>query len=305
MTVTRSAAIPAERRAEHARANQALARARALQATGQYREALTTLATIATDIPDAQLLAEVAIERGDCAYMLGDVAAARDYYSGAVARADAAHDDRLRAAALIRTLSLVGNEAVQLAEAGRIEEQARAAVERAGAPVKLAADLAFTMGGIELHRGKPDAAAKSYATALAACRAQQPIDEFWLADILKNAAGAHARMGDYATALKMSEEAAAYAEASVGTNHPLTASIWTSMVEDLYQSGRKADAFAAARRAIAIYQRVFGARHHQLARAPKTSQSSTSRRASSPRPSRYSNVRAPCSRSCSARTMWT
>jgi len=260
-----AAVIPVERRAEHARAQLELARGHALRAAGRYAEAMRVLAAI-PEVPDAALLADAEIQLGICANSLGDLAAAQDHFSRAVARADAARDDRLRAGALIETLSLVGDEAAQLHEATRLEEQARAAVERAGSPPLLAADLAATIGDVELRRGRFDVATKSYNAALAGYRANH-VDDIRLADVLNSAAGAYSSLGDHATALKLFNEAIATGERAVGRNHPLIAAIAASMVQSLYETGRKDEAFAAARRAIAIYEHAFGARHAKLAAA--------------------------------------
>jgi len=260
------AAIPNEG-TEFQKARDEVARGKALSAAGRYREARAVFSAIPTDLSDPSLLADVARELGMCAASLGELASARNELSRAVSLADVAGDDRRRALALTETLGIVGDSVIDLEEAGRLIDQTRAAVQRAGSPPELAARLAVAIGEVELRRGRFEAATAAFRDALASYRAHGPGNEIQIADVLNNAAGAHTHLGDHVTALKTFEEARTVAEHAVGSNHPLVAAILASTVESLHETGRRDDAFAAARRSIAIYEHAFGPRHAHVASA--------------------------------------
>jgi len=236
-----------------------LAEAKALRVAGHYREAIGVLAR------DADRSAAVELELGVDATATGQLDRARDHLSRAVAQADAARDDRSRARALIATLSLLGDEAVVLDEARRIEDQARAAVERAGPTPGLRADLARAIGVTAIRRGQLADAAKALADAATLYRAAH--DDIALAAALDALGGVHAELGDPAKALTELDEARQLNERAVGADHPNTGAAWSSMVGALAASGRNAEALDAARRAVAIYERALGPRDPKLAAA--------------------------------------
>ncbi len=259
------ASIPPERRADHDLARRLQAEGHALGLAAHYKEAVAMLGRIPGDLRDPALLAVVELDLGVMTSALGDRASARDHLSRAVARADEARDDGLRARALIETLALVGDEDVKLDEAARLQDQARAAVMRGGGSAGLRADLATAIGNVAIRRGKYEDALQSLDEAIEADRARQPLDPIKLATVLNSAAGLRGELGDYAKSLKQSEEARELAVGAVGANHPLTAAILGSMAQSLHFSGRTAEALVAARRSLEIYEHVFGPNHPRVA----------------------------------------
>lgn len=227
-----------------------LGRLRALRRSGRFNDAIA--AARAMPQPDPETAANVELELGISLAALGKTDEARDHLSTAAARADAARDDRVRAEALVQAVNVTGDHDVDMVEAARLEEQARAAVERAGSPPLLYAQLLQTLGDVATRRGKYDAAEKLFEEAVRVTRTQQ--DPVLLASTIMTAAQVHAVLGDPAGALRELDEAKTIATTALGPRHPNVATIWISELQPLVLLERNADAVAAGEHAIDILE---------------------------------------------------
>jgi eukaryotic-like serine/threonine-protein kinase len=232
-----------------------LARSLALSNAGKYREALD-VATAASVEADAlgyrPALGEALLRVGAAQNALEDVGASEATLWRALAAADAAGDDATRAAALVTLLNDVSLVPAERGLIAPLNDQAAAAIARAGAGPELDARRRVNYA-VALHEAGDDEGAVREcegAVALAgrALGPDHPLAQRCLALVGR----AHAGRGDYGAAVDALGEVLAVKERTLGPDHPALGPTLSDLAGLLYYQLRLDEAEADVERAARI-----------------------------------------------------
>lgn len=245
-----------------------LAEARALDDASQFAAALPLAREVsagARAIGDKLLLADALLLEGSLLASKGDARAAEPVLFAAVAAADAAGADELRARGWTTLVRVLGTHQAKLAEAKTMAELARATSERLGARPRLLSSLAFALVPILTQAGELDAAERAAREALAIEEQIGGPDNLSIGSALAYLANVEVAQGDYPEARVLYARAVEIYERSLGPDHPRVATTIDNRGISAFYDGRYADALADHTRAISIHERALGPDHPDLA----------------------------------------
>jgi tetratricopeptide (TPR) repeat protein len=244
-----------------------LARAKALEETGKYKEGLeVALAAVtgARSIDYRPVLAEALFVRGQLEEDSGDTQAAAITLRDAVREAEAGRDDELAARSSIKLVQVLGLEA-RFEEAHDRASQAEAKIERLGRKEVLLSDLLHADSDLYWREGKYADALEVGQRALDLGQRVFGPEHSTVASSLLNLGNVHYLRGSFDQALASYQKALAIWEKSLGPDHPMVAMALdgVAIAED------KQRKFDLARRdfgrALAIRERTFGSDHPRVA----------------------------------------
>ncbi|HEU4730726.1 MAG TPA: tetratricopeptide repeat-containing protein kinase family protein, partial [Kofleriaceae bacterium] len=254
-------------RGELAALRATIARAKALDDTGQFRDGLAAIqpaASAADRLAYAPVLAEALYRRASLEAHSGDAVAAAATLRRAVLAAADAHDDRLAAQTWVYLMFIIGEPLGRPDDALGLQPVAEAAQRRAGDESEAAARLWNTLGTLWIEKGKYSDAQASLERALALRERLLGPDHPDVAGSLANLARVMDARGDTAGARRASERALAIFERIYGPDHPNVASVCNNLGVLLLNVAND-DAARYLERARAIRERVLGPQHPQLA----------------------------------------
>jgi tetratricopeptide (TPR) repeat protein/predicted Ser/Thr protein kinase len=244
-----------------------LARAKALDDAGKYRDGLQVLETALEDARRTEyrpLVAETLYRLGSLQSHNDAFKAAEESATDAEYEAESVRDDELA----VRASTLIADLAVraQIFETAHgWLRHASAALDRLGGDDSLAAAVEDVSSAMLVLEGK-------YAEALAAAQRALSFSEhaagrapYPAAMALLNMGRAYDRMGDYSQALHYVERGAAALEQVLGPRHPGVAVAHQIMVSPLRGLGRPEEAIQHAQRALAITEQTVGTEHPRAA----------------------------------------
>ncbi|MBX7080711.1 MAG: serine/threonine-protein kinase, partial [Nannocystaceae bacterium] len=145
-------------------------------------------------------------------------------------QAERAGDDRSAALAWLELAWLEGVERGD-ARAQQWHGFAAAAVERAGAPARLRAELLHLQGGLHYRAGRLDAALHDYREALALQRIEVGDDDPWVARTHNHLGNVHGERGEHDLAADSCAQALAIRRASLVPDHPLVAAALNNLAQ--------------------------------------------------------------------------
>ncbi len=145
-------------------------------------------------------------------------------------QAERAGDDRGAALAWLELAWLEGVER-DGTRAQQWRGFAAAAVERAGAPARLRAELLHLQGGLHYRGGRLDAALHDYREALALQRAELGDDDPWVARTHNHLGNVLGELGDHDAAAEACGQALAIRRATLVPEHPLVAAALNNLAQ--------------------------------------------------------------------------
>ena len=262
--------IKTEQRAPIEALQTQLARAAALQLTGQYPEA-TALVTPALaeakrlDYPP--VLAAAKHLEGDLLYRAGDYAASAAALTEAMAQAARGRDDRTATKALTLLAGIVGYAQNKPDEGMALALTADAWSARAGRVPEDEAELADIRGLLHDAKGEPLLAKPYYERALALREQLYGPDHLMVALSLNNLAGVPHTLGKYEEARKLHERARAIREKALGPVSSDLAVTLNAIASIDEAEDKLADAEKGFRRAIEVWEQVLGPEHPDVGAA--------------------------------------
>lgn len=245
-----------------------LAEARALDDASRFAAALPIVRKViegARAVGDKLLLADALLLEGDVLASKGDAPAAEPVLFAAIAAADAAGADEMRARGWTTLVRVLGTDRAKLEQARSIAELARATSERLGARPQLVANLAFALVPILTQAGELEAAERAAREALAIEEQIGGPDNLLLATALGYLANIQLAQGHYPEARALYGRELEIVERSLGADHPRVARTIDNRGISAFYAGHYADALADHERAIAISERALGPEHPDLA----------------------------------------
>ncbi|MEM6295713.1 MAG: serine/threonine-protein kinase [Myxococcota bacterium] len=217
-------------RDRHAQRSRQLARAKLLEVSGRYTEAMA-LAQAVRDSPDAS-----PISRARARLRWGSAAAGRGLYDdakrallAAIQDAEAARADAIVVDGWLRLLWVAG---VELGEpqGDTWAAFARAALTRLGDDPRREAELAHGLGGLAYRQGRYDDALAHYQRALAMQRSTLAEDDAAIARTLNHIANTLLELHEPADAAPYVDQALAVRRRVLGERHPLVAAALNNRV---------------------------------------------------------------------------
>jgi tetratricopeptide (TPR) repeat protein/tRNA A-37 threonylcarbamoyl transferase component Bud32 len=245
-----------------------LARARALERTGQYERglivgsaALERAGAIGDDALHAEALFWTAkLEEGAAAYEQAEV-----NYFEAVEQAERLDDDELRARALSRLVYVVGYRRARHAEGYRLADMAAAILDRLGGHPVDRADLESNLGSVYWAQSRYDESAEHDRKALELREAALGDENPEVASSLNNLGLLYCDTGRCADALAPLMRALSLRERVLGPDHPDVATALSNLGLAHYTLGHYAEAGDFYARALALRDRVLDPAHPSLA----------------------------------------
>ena len=185
----------------------------------------------------------------------------------AMMSADRAHDDSLRAQAMISLAELEAQRSPSSPAATEWAQAAGAVIHRVGSPPYLRAALEEVHGATARERGDMKTAAEHYATALAMYEAHAEASDPILPKTLLNLANVQVRSGQLEESRKNTLRALKLQEAYYGPDHPQLSRTINLLASIDVESGRSEEGLAGFRRVLALDRDRYGESHPQVARA--------------------------------------
>ncbi|WP_394825520.1 tetratricopeptide repeat protein [Pendulispora albinea] len=257
--------------AQRARIDEVLERvgqAAALESAAKYVRAAEVAQAAATDAatlgyPPA--LAEALRRRANIAWRRGDDAAAVLDLFSTIEAAEMGRDDLLKARALTTLVYVLGDRQQRYADAERIAQLARGAIERSGGHGELEARLLEGLAAIHQGQGRYDEARKLGVEALALWEKANGPDDLEVAISLNNLSLALRRLGDLSGTLAKREQALGILQRVLGRGHPTTATIQGNVAVALTDMHRLDTAWAMAEESRDLLAQTLGPDHVQVA----------------------------------------
>jgi tetratricopeptide (TPR) repeat protein len=224
-----------------------------------------TTATVAEarTIGYAPLLAEALLIHARARGAHGDAEGAVATLREAIAVAEAARHDAIKAEASVNLIiALIG--VARPKEAADWLPMAFAAVERIGNEPRRLAVLRAYQGSVELQLGRPTEARVHQEAGLASAIEAYGADHLLVASPHNNLAITLRKLGDYEGAIEHNRRALAIREAQLGTEHPNAAISRLNLGNALWSAGRATEALAEYDRALVIRTAVYGPTHKIL-----------------------------------------
>ncbi len=243
-----------------------LARARALHAAGAFergmhlaKQGLARATAVGFDPAKAEAMYEI----GLLAVSSGDIVGGAEYLEQAYLSAEGRRHDRLAAAAAIRLVSVYGGRLMVEERAREWARRAQIAFERLEDDTKERAALEYNLGLIEHARGDLEHAKRHFQRALSA---YEQLGERRDATTCRLSLGVIENMQGHAKrALHLFEAAYADARASLGLEHPDTATALSSLAGAQSSLGQLQLARENFATALDTFERAVGERHHSVA----------------------------------------
>ena len=244
-----------------------LARAKALDDSGKYAEALDlarVLADEAAQTSDGAVQATALYTLGSLLGRTGDLSGAEQTLRRAASAADAAGDDAMRVRAWGGLLFYAAGEAGKFDLIPTFREEAQAALARLGGDDDVEANYTEDLGAAMMSAGKL-AEAREADEKAAALEARTFGKGSWQEAIaLMNLGMAHAAAGEGEEAIGFVQRALAIDEVQLGAAHPFIAAAENTIAGALMEENKPALAEPHARRAVAIADGTVG--EQELAR---------------------------------------
>ena len=255
-------------RAKLEAARQKLAEARALSETGKNKEAMvlvTSITSLGPDVGFRQTEAAALLLKSVLLKNLGlQAEQAEEALMAAVAAAEEARDDELRARALASLVGTLGYDRGLQKEGYRLAKLADGAITRTGGDELRRADLASHLGDVEWRAGAFEAAVGKYQEALA-LRRRHTADDRQVGYLLYSIGWTLMDLGDLDRAAEHLGQASRIYERLYGEEHPKTLTVMNARAvlaarrEDLPQ------AHALFERVLRINERAYGTEHPNYA----------------------------------------
>ncbi len=245
------------------RRRSALAKVRALDALGQYGDALREVEALQRDTVkahDASLEPEVQLAFGRALLALGRLEEADAHLGDAGQRADALGLDVLRAEALVSRVMLMGREKARFEEGERLAASARAVLQRLGGERALEASLTSAVGSMKMMQGQFKEAELLLRQVVELRERLPGSTASLLAPSLVRLGNALAEQGRTEEALAQYRRAEQLFGPSPGP-HPTVAVALGSQGIALWLAGRLKEARGLLERALELQLRALGADH--------------------------------------------
>jgi tetratricopeptide (TPR) repeat protein/tRNA A-37 threonylcarbamoyl transferase component Bud32 len=247
-----------------------LAKAAALQLTGQHADAAKLVAPVLKDVTALDYAPSIAKAKhldGDLQYRAGDYAASAAALTEATQQAARGRDDRTATKALTLLAGVIGYAQGKPDQGIALAIAADAWSARAGRVPEDEAELADIRGLLHDAKGEPLLARPFYEHALALREKLYGADHVMVALSLNNLAGVPYQLGKLDEARAMHERALKIRESTLG---PMAADVAVSVnaiaaVDE--DAGKLDDAERGYRRALKIWEGTLGAEHPDLAAA--------------------------------------
>ncbi|WP_164019442.1 tetratricopeptide repeat protein [Pyxidicoccus trucidator] len=245
-----------------------LARGRALNTTGRYKEGVALVepvARAAKDAGDRREGAEAALLLGELREGAGDWKGAEAAYFEALDAAEATRQDEVAARAWTRLVrvSTVGLDAYELA--ARWRNRAAAAIDRLGGGNELLRVNLLTYAGTLLRKQlRFDEALLQQEQALVLVERAFGPDSLEAADVNQELGATRLEQGRLAEARAHTERAVALTRQALGPEHPEVARVQLARVMVLRTQGELAEAETQARDVLATFERTLGPDHPRV-----------------------------------------
>ncbi|HWM85194.1 MAG TPA: serine/threonine-protein kinase [Kofleriaceae bacterium] len=230
------------------------ARARALRATGKYREGLELARALAAD---ARALGYRPLE-ADALMVLGmllrendKAAEAEEVLYEAIAAGEAGRNGETTADAWLELLWVVGATGTRHQEALRLTGLARSAIERLGGSKRTEAALESTIGYLYQDMGKLEEARPYIVRGLAMNEKVHGADSLRVTPSIQHLGILEQRLGNLDEALRLFRRAREMAEKAEGPEHPLSISYLGDEASALRSLGREEESLRLFERGLA------------------------------------------------------
>lgn len=246
-----------------------LAKARALELAGRYKEQLPIVEQAAAEVGQIKyrpVEAEVLMALAHARHQAGAQKEAETLAFNAIFAAEAGRHDEIAAKLWIRLASWESTlDGQELERARTSASHAGALLERMGGNELLGADLEIARGYIEYEAGNYDQAREHYKAALTIRERLLGPDHVDVATALENVAMTARYKGHYDEALTYSKRALVLLEKSFGPHHPRTSKTLTTIGLTLEGRGEFVEARKFHERALAITEKAYGRDHTNTA----------------------------------------
>ena len=240
---------------------QAVARTRAVEAAGRYKDAIGEAQRL---VGEAKALgyrpaeAETLYLLGSLQHQLGDAKAAEASLREAVLAADASHHDEVAARAATLLVRIVGFDQAHPADGWQWSRRAHAALEALGGNDGIEATLIGNEGALLFDETKFDDALEHYRRAVALRERVSGPHSVAVAQMLGDIAMVESARGDYELAVEHHRRSVAIQEEILGPDHPRLTSSLNNLGNSLAHAGHYGEALTVHRRVAALNEAARG-----------------------------------------------
>ncbi|MGH1342817.1 MAG: serine/threonine-protein kinase [Nannocystales bacterium] len=217
-------------RSRHAERSRRLARAKLLELSGRYAEAMALADEVSSDHEAGEVQRAMArLRHGSAAAARGRYVVAKASLLESIQIAEAAHADAVVVDGWLRLLWVAGVELGET-EGETWADFARAALDRLGDDARREAELAHGLGGLAYRAERYDEALTHYQRALRVQKTLLTPDDPTLARTLNHIANVLIMLADYDGAERHIEQSLAIRRGVLGEHHPLVAAALNNLV---------------------------------------------------------------------------
>lgn len=246
-----------------------LARARALELAGRYKDQIPIAEKAAADVGQVKyrpVEAEVLLGLARARQKAGAPQEAEKLAMNAIYAAEAGRHDQVAFEAWLALAHWLSNlEGHEIERARSSAAHAGALLERIGGGETLRADLQLALGNIEYESGNYEKAREHYKSALTIRERVLGPDRTEVANALQDLAMAARYQGRHEEALDYTKRALAVLERNLGAHHYLVSRTLTTMGLTLEARGEYAEARKCHERALVIAEEAYGKEHNNTA----------------------------------------
>ncbi len=243
-----------------------VARARVLQAAGQYAQGMALAKDAAGQAaPGSSLQAEALLWLGVLQQLAGDARASEKTLNEALLAAERSRQRELAAAAWIHLVNSVGVQQGRVEDGERYARHAHAVLESLGSPARLEMTLSLYLGQLSWRAGRPTEALQHLERALALQEKELGPGHVDLAHTLNTLAGVQLDQTRFAEARESSERALALREKVLGPEHPEVAASLHVLGSIVREMEDMPTALSLTQRALALRERALGPEHPEVA----------------------------------------
>jgi tetratricopeptide (TPR) repeat protein/predicted Ser/Thr protein kinase len=253
-----------------ARLRDALAQARALWSAGRYKaglEVVRPLVARAEAVGYLPVRAEVLLQQGLLEEGFGNAAAGERLLNRAAWTAEEAHDDRVRAEALVGLTHLLGYNVARAAEAHDVFEHGRALLARLHTGGRLRSELYSAHGLAFASEGRAPEAEAAQREALAAAERATGPDSPEVAVVLRRLANTLTAQGRHVEALPVYERALTIFRTALGAEHPRVGSTLVNLGTTYSELSRHDEALPLLHKGLGILAAALAPNHPFMPRA--------------------------------------
>jgi eukaryotic-like serine/threonine-protein kinase len=250
--------------AQLAEVRRSLARAKAFQDSGKYREGLPVAQSSvagAKAVDYAPVIAESLVRLADLQDKSGDTRGAEASAREAVAAAQRGHDDALTADAWDQLAFTVGDEGGHYDEGRWYTQLAEAAVARFGGQDEIEGELLQIRGNIDADQGHYDEAIRELEASLSLREKARGPNDPQVALALSSLGNARFGKGDIDQAIALHQRVLDIRRKLLDPKHPSIGVALQNMGEDWSRKGDNARAVEFHERALALFQESLGPTH--------------------------------------------